>query len=80
MASTAQQIDDTKGRNPNYVSFIFHQFNKFLLLKLPNFTTNFVRLVSKYASAYIYIQVSPIEIVCILNIFAVNYIFLTKEE
>ena len=35
---------------------------------------------SKYASAYIYVQVSPTEIVCILNIFAVKYIFSEKEE
>ena len=35
---------------------------------------------SKYTSAYVYIQVSPIEIIWILNIYAVEYIFLTKEE
>ena len=39
------------------------------------------RLGSKYASAYIYIQVSPREIICILNIFAVkNTLFLTKKN
>ena len=35
---------------------------------------------SKYASAYTYIQVNPIEIICIMNIFAVKYIFHKKEE
>ena len=39
-----------------------------------------VRMGSKYTSAYVYIQVSPIEIIWILNIYAVEYIFLTKEE
>ena len=44
-----------------------------------------VLLGSKYASAYIYIRVSPIEIILhiilnILNIFGVKYLFLTKEE
>ena len=29
-----------------------------------------VRLGSKYASVYIYMRVSPIEIICILNVFA----------
>ena len=36
-----------------------------------------VRLISEYASAYI--LVSPIEIICILNIFAVKYIFSDKR-
>ena len=31
-----------------------------------------VQLDSKYTSAYIYIQLSPIEIICILNIFVVR--------
>ena len=47
-----------------------------------SFTIN-VRLGSKYASAYIYIQVSPTEsicIFCILNIFAVKYIFSYKRR
>ena len=35
---------------------------------------------SKYPSAYIYIQVSPIEIIYILNIFAVKYIFPDKRR
>ena len=44
-----------------------------------------VVLGSKYASAYIYIRVSPIEIIShiilsVLSIFAVKYLFLTKEE
>ena len=39
MASTAQQIDDKKGRNMNYLSSIFHHFNKFPSSKLPNFAT-----------------------------------------
>ena len=57
MASTKQQVDDTKGRNINYMLwiewqgvyisfiisfiklwFIFHEINKFLSSKLPNFT------------------------------------------
>ena len=44
-----------------------------------------VLLGSKYASAYIYIRASPIEIILhiilsMLNIFPVKYLFLTKEE
>ena len=44
-----------------------------------------VLLDSKYASAYIYIQVSPTEIILhiilsILNIFAVKYLFLQKKN
>ena len=35
---------------------------------------------SKYASAYIYIQVSTIEIISIFNVFAANTLFLAKEE
>ena len=35
---------------------------------------------SKYASAYIYIQVSHTEIICIFNIYAVKYIFCNKEK
>ena len=38
------------------------------------------RLGSKYASAYIYIQVLPREIICILNIFAVKYTFSDKRR
>ena len=34
----------------------------------------------KYAFAYIYIQVSVKEIICILNIFAVEYIFFLRKE
>ena len=34
----------------------------------------------KYASAYTYMQVSPVEIRCIVNVFAVKYLYLTKEE
>ena len=37
-----------------------------------------VRLGSKYATAYVYIQVSPTEIICILSIFDAKY--LTKEK
>ena len=45
----------------------------------------YVLLGSKYASVCIYIRVSPTEIILhiilsILNIFAVKYLFLTKEE
>ena len=39
-----------------------------------------VRLGSKYASVYIYMQVSPIEIICILNVFAVKYSFSDKRR
>ena len=39
-----------------------------------------VRLGSKYTEAYIYIQVSPIEIICILNIFAVKHTLLQKKN
>ena len=52
MVSTAQQVDNTKGRNMNYVFetenkayiflyqilFLVHQFNKILSSELPNFT------------------------------------------
>ena len=43
-------------------------------------STIVVLLGSKYASAYIYIQVCPTEIICMLNIFTVKYIFSEKEE
>ena len=36
-----------------------------------------ILMCSKYTSAYIYIQVSPREIICVLNIFTVEYLFLT---
>ena len=36
-----------------------------------------VQVGSKYTCAYI--QVSPIEIICILNIFAVKYVFSDKR-
>ena len=39
-----------------------------------------VRMSSKCSSAYIYLQLSPIEIICILNIFAVKYIFSDKRR
>ena len=39
-----------------------------------------VRLSSKYASTYIYIQFSLIEIICALNIFAVKYTFSNKRR
>ena len=39
-----------------------------------------VLLGSKYTSAYTYMQINPIEIICIMNIFGVKYIFHTKEE
>ena len=34
---------------------------------------------SIYASAYIYMQLSPVKIICILNIFAVKYTFSDKK-
>ena len=33
-----------------------------------------------YTSSYIYVQLSLVGIICILNIFALEYTFLTKEE
>ena len=39
-----------------------------------------VRLGSKYGAAYIYIQFSPIEIICVLNIFDVKYTFSDKRR
>ena len=54
-------------------------YNKDFLWFLQRSSTIDVRLGSKHTSAYIYIQVSLIEIICILNIFAVKYTFLTKE-
>ena len=33
---------------------------------------------AKYASAYIYVQVSLTEVICILNIFAVKHTFSDK--
>ena len=39
-----------------------------------------VRLGPKYASAYIYEKLSPIEIICVLNIFAVKYTFSDKTR
>ena len=39
-----------------------------------------VWLRSKYASVYIYIEVRAIEIVCILNVFAVEYFFSYKRR
>ena len=41
-------------------------------------STKDVRLGSKYASVYIYIEFSPIEIIYVLNIFAVKYTFSDK--
>ena len=51
----------------------------FLWFSQKIFTTD-VRLVSKYATAYIYMQVSPIEIMCTLDIFALKYIFSYKRR
>ena len=39
-----------------------------------------VRMSSKCSSSYIYLQLSPIEIICTLNIFAVKYIFSDKRR
>ena len=55
-------------------------YNKAFLWFLQWSSTMDVRLGCKYASLYIYIQVSLIEIICKLNIFAVSTLFLTKEE
>ena len=44
------------------------------------FSKKYHRRCSKYTSAYTYKQVRPIEIICIMNIFSVKYLFLTKEE
>ena len=56
------------------------QYNEEVYHSFRRSPTTDVLLGSIYASAYIYIQVSPIETMCILNIFAVEYLFLTKEE
>ena len=55
-------------------------YNKAFLWYLKRICSIDVRLGSKYATAYIYIQVSPIEIICILNIFAVKYTFSDKRR
>ena len=60
-------------------------YKKAFLWFLQRCPTVDVSLGSKYATAYIYIQVSPIEIILqmilrILNIFAVKYLFVTKEN
>ena len=60
-------------------------YNKAFLWFSQRCSTVDVQLGSKYGSAYIYIQLSPIEIILhiilnIFNIFAVQYLFLTKEE
>ena len=55
-------------------------YNKALLWFLQRSSTTDVQVGSKYASAYIYIQVSPIEIICILNIFALKYTFFDKRK
>ena len=56
------------------------QYNEEVYYSFRRSPTTDVPLGSIYSSAYIYIQVSPIETMCILNIFAVEYLFLTKEE
>ena len=53
-------------------------YNKAFLWFSQRSSTIDVRPGSKYASAYI--QVSPIEIICILNTFAVKYIFSGKSS
>ena len=60
-------------------------YNKAFLWLLQRYPITDVPLGSKYASAYIYTQVGPIEIILriiliILNICNVKYIFLTKDE
>ena len=60
-------------------------YNKAFLWFLQRCPIADVLLGSKYASAYIYIRVSPIEIILhiilsILNIFPAKHLFLTKEE
>ena len=55
-------------------------YNKAFLWFLQRNSTIDVVQGFKYASEYIYIQISLTEIICILNIFAVKYIFSEKEE
>ena len=55
-------------------------YNKAFLRFLQRSSTIDARLGSKYASAYIYIQLSPIEIICILNIFSVKNTFSDKRR
>ena len=55
-------------------------YNKVFLWFLQRGSTIDVRLGSKYASVYIYIQVSLIEIIWILNVFAVKYTFSDKRR
>ena len=52
-------------------------YNKAFLWFLQKSSTIDVRLGSKYAS--VYIRASPKEVICILNIFAVKYIFSDKR-
>ena len=54
--------------------------NKAFLWFLERSSSIDVRISSKCPFAYIYIQLSPIEIICILNIFAVKYIFSDKRR
>ena len=54
--------------------------NKAFLWFLERSSSIDVRMSSKCSSAYIYLQLSPIEIICILNIFAVKYIFSDKRR
>ena len=136
MTSVVQQVDNTKGRDMNYMPWLYfyHQklyssdkkindkffigqswlsvfyknwhsinlsysrtytrdvfktqfnvYNKAFLWFLQRFHIVDVLLGSKYPSVYIYVRLNPIENILhitlsILNIFAVKYIFLTKEE
>ena len=54
--------------------------NKAFLLFLQRSSTKNAQLGSKYSSAYIYIQFSPIDIIGILNIFVVIYTFSNKRR
>ena len=54
--------------------------NKAFLWFLERSSSIDVRISSKCPFAYIYIQLSPIEIICILNIFAIKYIFSDKRR
>ena len=55
-------------------------YSKAFLWFLQRSSTTDVRVGSKYASAHIYMQVSPIEIMCIWNIFALKYTFFDKRK
>ena len=59
---------------------IFAGWDKVFLWFLQRSATTDVQLGPKYASAFIYLQLSPIEFIDVLNIFAVKYTFSVKRR